>query len=186
MRITVLSQYARGVAQHDEGAGSRLLDDLQRIKWLLWHGNNYRVRDEIDSFEDQVDGLEIPYANLHKFITAAHEFVVYIAANADSLINYGERFRSGERISSAFGGGDGQRRGEQAVCQETADAVDPTRRAPAVADPHPDPRRDALAPVRTLVSGVSQRQSGRCPSRHGRVSAPHFLMLSLSSPSSRS
>ena len=103
MRITVLSQYARGVAQHDEGAGSRLLDDLQRIKWLLWHGNTYRVRDEIDSFQDQVDGLEVPYANLPKFVTAAHEFAVYIAANADSLINYGERFRSGERISSAFG-----------------------------------------------------------------------------------
>ena len=103
MRITVLSQYARGVAQHHEGAGSRLLDDLQRIKWLLWHGNTYRVRDEIDSFEDQVDGLEVPYANLPKFVTAAHAFAVYIAANADSLINYGERFRSGERISSAFG-----------------------------------------------------------------------------------
>jgi len=85
MRITVLSQYARGVAQHDEGAGSRLLDDLQRIKWLLWHGNTYRVRDEIDSFQDQVDGLEVPYANLPKFVTAAHEFAVYIAANADSL-----------------------------------------------------------------------------------------------------
>ena len=33
------------VAQHHEQAGSRLLDDLQRIKWLLWHGNTYRVRD---------------------------------------------------------------------------------------------------------------------------------------------
>ena len=62
-----------------------------------------RLIDEIDSFEDQVDGLEVPYANLPKFVTAAHAFAVYIAANADSLINYGERFRSGERISSAFG-----------------------------------------------------------------------------------
>ncbi|MGH7048638.1 MAG: ISKra4 family transposase, partial [Stellaceae bacterium] len=27
---------------------------------------------------------------------------VYIAGNTDSIINYGERFRAGERISSAF------------------------------------------------------------------------------------
>jgi hypothetical protein len=33
---------------------------------------------------------------------AAHEFAVYVTENAGSLINYGERFRSGERISTAF------------------------------------------------------------------------------------
>jgi hypothetical protein len=30
------------------------------------------------------------------------EFQVYITSNEGSLINYGERYRSGERISSAF------------------------------------------------------------------------------------
>jgi len=47
-----------------------------------------------------VDGLELDYPNLGKFTRAAHEFAVYIASNAGSLINYGERFRWGERISS--------------------------------------------------------------------------------------
>ena len=42
------------------------------------------------------------YPNLGKFARAAHEFAVYIASNAGSLINYGERFRSGERISSCL------------------------------------------------------------------------------------
>lgn len=37
-----------------------------------------------------------------KFARAAREFAVYIAGNAGSIINYGERFRAGERISSAF------------------------------------------------------------------------------------
>jgi len=49
-----------------------------------------------------VDGLAIDYPNLGKFARAAHEFAVYIASNASSLINYGERFRSGERISSCL------------------------------------------------------------------------------------
>jgi len=49
-----------------------------------------------------VDGLELDYPNLGKFARATHEFAVYIASSAGSLINYGERFRSGERISSCL------------------------------------------------------------------------------------
>jgi hypothetical protein len=49
-----------------------------------------------------VDGLEADYPNLGKFKRAPHEFAVCIVSNAGSLINYGERFRSGERISSCL------------------------------------------------------------------------------------
>ena len=34
--------------------------------------------------------------------SSANEFSVYIASNAGSLINYGERYRAGERISSCL------------------------------------------------------------------------------------
>jgi hypothetical protein len=43
MRLTMLYQYARGVAHHDEAAGKSLLAELERIKWLLWHGNQHRA-----------------------------------------------------------------------------------------------------------------------------------------------
>ena len=102
MRLTVLSQYARGVVHHDKAEGARLLASVESIKWLLWHGNQYRTGEEIAFFEGDVDDLEVGYPNLGKFKRAAHEFAVYIASNADSLINYGERFRSGERISSCL------------------------------------------------------------------------------------
>ena len=102
MRLTVLQQYARGVAHHDEAAGANLLTDLERIKWLLWHGNQHRAGETIGFFLDDVAALEVDYPNLHKFARAAHEFGVYIAANTDSLINYGERYRAGERISSCL------------------------------------------------------------------------------------
>jgi len=102
MRLTVLGQYARGVAHYDEAEGGRLLASVERIKWLLWHGNQHRAGEEITFLEDDVDELEIDYPNLGKFARAAHEFAVCIAANAGSLINYGERFRSGERISSCL------------------------------------------------------------------------------------
>jgi hypothetical protein len=35
-------------------------------------------------------------------VAAAHEFAVYVSSNASSLINYGERYRAGERISSCL------------------------------------------------------------------------------------
>jgi hypothetical protein len=102
MRLTVLCQYARGVAHHDEAAGQSLLAELERIKWLLWHGNQHRAGETISFFLDDVDGLEVDYPNLGKFARAAQEFSVYIASNTGSLINYGERFRAGERISSCL------------------------------------------------------------------------------------
>jgi hypothetical protein len=102
MRLTMLGQFARGVAHHDDAEGTRLLTSLDRIKWLLWHGNQHRALETISFFEDDVGALEVDYPNLGKFARAAHEFAVYITSNTGSLINYGERYRSGERISSCL------------------------------------------------------------------------------------
>ncbi len=102
MRLTVLEQYARGAAHLDKAAGTRLLEFLESIKWLLWHGNHFRAAQEIGLLEDEVDCLEVEYSHLSKFVRAARDFANYIAANATSLINYGERFRAGERISSCL------------------------------------------------------------------------------------
>ena len=66
------------------------------------HGNQHRALQMIACFEDDVDALEVDYPNLSKFARAAREFSVDISNNAASLINYGERFRSGERISSCL------------------------------------------------------------------------------------
>jgi len=102
MRITVLGQFAKGVAQHDEAAGAQLTKELERIKWKLWHGNTTGAQEVIGDFEADLFDLEVDYPNLRKFITAAREFGAYITSNMASLINYGERYRSGEHISSAF------------------------------------------------------------------------------------
>jgi hypothetical protein len=102
MRITVLRQFAQGLVHHDKESGIEFLDGLRRIKWFLWHGNTYRARKTIDDLNLDLEALDSRYPNLRKFRTAMREFQVYIASNEASLINYGERYRSGERISSAF------------------------------------------------------------------------------------
>ena len=102
MRVTVLAQFIRGVAHHDQTNGAELLKSLERIKWLLWHGNLQRAFTVIEDFEEDVEELNVDYPNQRKFARAAHEFAVYITSNAGSLINYGERYRAGERISSCL------------------------------------------------------------------------------------
>ncbi len=102
MRITVLRQFAQGLENHDAQAGLDMLDALKRIKWYLWHGNKHRAREEIGDLYCDAECVETDYPNMRKLLTAIGEFQSYIVANNTSLINYGERYRSGERISSAF------------------------------------------------------------------------------------
>ena len=52
-----------------------------------------------ESFLIDVGYLEVGYPKLAKFARASHEFAVSIASNVGSLINDGERYRAGERIS---------------------------------------------------------------------------------------
>jgi len=136
--------------------------------------------EEIAFFEDDVDGLELDYPSLGKFARAVHEFAATIATNAGNLINYGERFRSGERISSC-------------LAESTVNAVISKRFAKRqqrqwtkrgthllFADAHADPRRHAPALVRALVSRTHQRQrrqSRNTASR--RVNTPDILIVSL-------
>ena len=66
MRLTVLEQYARGVAHHDADEGARLLRELERVKWLLWHGNGHRARQLLLADLDQFNAM------LAIFETGAH------------------------------------------------------------------------------------------------------------------
>ncbi len=48
MRITVLNQFAKGLAHQDEETGARLIEELERIKWKLWHGNTVGAQEVIE------------------------------------------------------------------------------------------------------------------------------------------
>jgi len=53
MRLTVLEQYARGVAHHDEKEGY--------ASCASWHGNQCRARQHADNLLDDVKALEMDY-----------------------------------------------------------------------------------------------------------------------------
>lgn len=106
MRLTVLGQMTKGVSS-DAGWIAARLRDLERLKWLLWHGHVRSAIDAAQGFADDAWGMEDELkgeakAKLRRLYTAADEFATYLRRNADQLVDYGERYRAGERISTGF------------------------------------------------------------------------------------
>ncbi len=112
MRVEQLSQTARGFRGTDEClmTKERILKELERVKWFLWHGNVFRADETLTDLMFEVNGAmeEDREAGrpaqlvLKKLARALEEFGTYIDNNASGIVNYGERHRCGERISTGF------------------------------------------------------------------------------------
>ena len=111
MRLEQLMQTARGLEPDTSAIGKvALLEQLQRVKWHLWHGNLRGEERALSALIDDIDGAreEDQKAGraaslvLKKLLRALDEFGTYIQNNASSIVNYGERYRQGERISTGF------------------------------------------------------------------------------------
>ncbi len=97
MRITVLSQMAKGIPV--EHKGEQFKEELERVKWFLWQSNVFKALQVLEGLELDVDAGASPEAR--KLARTLHEFEQYIRTNQSSLPNYGDRYRNGEAISSA-------------------------------------------------------------------------------------
>jgi len=104
MRLTVLGPMVKGAWTDPDTAATKTAA-LERIKWLLWHGN---PAEAIDAIEDLADDVAAALEDtpggpaLEKLATTLAEFATYITNNAGHIVDYGERFRGGERISTGF------------------------------------------------------------------------------------
>jgi hypothetical protein len=76
--------------------------ELERVKWFLWHGNVVRALDTIEDIEGELDFLPQDGESRKKLLKAVREFRGYIEANQNFIPNYGDRYRHGEKISTAF------------------------------------------------------------------------------------
>src|SRR5215467_1599253 len=97
MRLTVLGQMAKGVPVKQKG--ERFEEELERVKWFLWHSNVYKALQVLECLELEVDAQASPEAR--KLARTLHEFEQYIHTNHSSIPNYGDRYRNEEAISSA-------------------------------------------------------------------------------------
>ena len=111
MRITVMANMAKGLRPpppDPDDPPSPPVDlaasvgkDLERLKWLCWHGNVFRALQVTSDLMMDLD-IEDPDPAQRKLLRAVTEFDTYIRANAWSIPNYGERYRAGEPISSSM------------------------------------------------------------------------------------
>ncbi len=102
MRLTVLGQYAKGLAHHDRKEAEEAETNLEKIKWHLWHGNVREALFRARWLADDLDALESTYPSLKRFARTAEEFLIYIDNNAGTIPSYGERWRHGERVATSF------------------------------------------------------------------------------------
>jgi hypothetical protein len=104
MRLTVPGQMIKD-AWPDPTIVNAKAAALERIKWLLWHRNAPEAIDDIECLADDVAaGLDAAPTStpLRKLATTLGEFETYICNNVGHIVDCGERFRAGERISTGF------------------------------------------------------------------------------------
>ena len=97
MRLTVLGQMSKGIPVEDKG--EKFEEELERVKWFLWHSNLYKALQLLEWLDQDIDAEANPEAR--KLARTLHEFDHYIRTNQSSIPNYDDRYRNGEPISSA-------------------------------------------------------------------------------------
>jgi ABC transporter substrate binding protein len=107
MRLTVLQQMAKGLPQtiSDEEESYRLRDpvvrSLERLRWLLWHGNVDRALQIVEAVEMDLDvAVATGGGTARNLPKAMQEFHTYIECNRGCIPNDGERYRDGQRNST--------------------------------------------------------------------------------------
>ncbi|MDH3605216.1 MAG: hypothetical protein OEU26_36960 [Candidatus Tectomicrobia bacterium] len=55
MRLTVLAQYGKGLVQCEAVLGEPIRDQIDRLKWLLWHGQVDKALGKIDDLETSIE-----------------------------------------------------------------------------------------------------------------------------------
>src|SRR6187551_1026449 len=101
MRLTVLTQYTKGVAHHNPVEALALQSQLDRIKWRLWHGKVDEALSYARELAGEVAALDSNYPGLPRFAKAAG-LVTYMENNAAAIPSYGGRRHCAEPISTAF------------------------------------------------------------------------------------
>ncbi len=97
-----MSQLAKSIEADDQpNLSAEIEKDLKSLKWNLWHGNVHKALQIVKDLEYDLD-LEENSQEQRKLLKAVREFGIYITANRTFIPNYGDRYRHGETISTAF------------------------------------------------------------------------------------
>src|SRR5262245_27533757 len=102
MKLTVLSQYGKGLVQCEAVLGEPIQDQIERLKWSLWHGQVDKALGKIDDLETSIAPFSESYPPFPRLVKALSALRTYIVNNRHLIPNYGERYRNGEPIATGF------------------------------------------------------------------------------------
>jgi len=104
MKFQKLKQLAKGINAITDGAvRDHALAQLERAKWRFWNGYTKRGITGLVQLEHWARTQCFkPILPLGKMTDALLNLIRYLESNADSMPNYGNRYRAGQRISTGF------------------------------------------------------------------------------------
>jgi hypothetical protein len=104
MRITVLQQQTEALQGQSNQAetATGMLKRIESVKHLLWHGNVAEALDRMGGMLLDMELIRAHSGAAEKLAAGLTEFEIYIRNNREFIPNFGERYRQGERISTAF------------------------------------------------------------------------------------
>jgi hypothetical protein len=102
MKLTVLGQFGKGLVHCEAVLGEEIGNQIERLKWSLWHGQVDKALSKIDDLETSIEPFSETYARFPKLVKALSALRTYIVNNRHVIPNYGERYRHGEPIATGF------------------------------------------------------------------------------------
>jgi hypothetical protein len=102
MKLTVLGQFGKGLVQCEAVLGEQIRDQIERLKWSLWHGQVDKALGKIDDLETSIKPFSETYARFAQLVKALLALRTYIVNNRHVIPNDGERYRHGEPIATGF------------------------------------------------------------------------------------
>jgi hypothetical protein len=102
MKLTVLGQFGKGLVHCDAVLGEAIRDQIERLKWSLWHGQVDKALGKIDDLESAIEPFSETYARFNQLVKALAELRTYLVNNRYLIPNYGERYRNGQAIATGF------------------------------------------------------------------------------------
>src|SRR2546428_1319868 len=92
MKLTVLDQCGKGLVQCEVVLGEAIRDQIERLKWSLWHGQVDKALGKIDDLKTASEPFHETYARFTPLVKALSELRTYIVHNRHVIPHYGARY----------------------------------------------------------------------------------------------
>lgn len=102
MKLTVLQQQNKAFLEENPEEGAHVAKTLERVKHSLWHGNVDKALECLGLLLFDLDVQRRRFPTATKLERGVTEFDTYIRNNQQFIPNFGERYRQGDIISTAF------------------------------------------------------------------------------------